>query len=441
MGPTGNDIRVLQIHVSRRCNLQCLHCYSSSGPAERDQVPVGLFRQAIKDAAAEGYNVVGFSGGEPLMYKPLRELLLHARNCGMVTTVTTNGMLLDARRVELLQGAAQLVAISLDGTPESHNRMRGSALAFPKMARRLPFLRASGIPFGFIFTLTQHNLHEVEWVTRFALVQGAGLLQIHPLELAGRAAKRLAESSPDDTELSYAVLAVARAQEIAGDQLRVQLDVAGRDAMKEAPERVFAADAWPSADSPLSEVLSPLIIEADGTVVPIKYSFGHRPRSDSYAEMCTTKLPRPCSRQWSTGTGCSRTVRRVFRRRDYVGCPNDLIGNPALPHSRRGTRKMALPKFEELLGNQNLAEREGFEPPLGCPKPDFESSAFDHSAISPEPRIITSSRRCLGRNFATPRLVRRAKSGALRTHHPVTKYLALVTKDLIEAWCLVSSTG
>jgi hypothetical protein len=31
-----------------------------------------------------------------------------------------------------------------------------------------------------------------------------------------------------------------------------------------------------------------------------------------------------------------------------------------------------------------LAEREGFEPPLGCPKPDFESGAFDHSAISPQ---------------------------------------------------------
>ena len=30
-----------------------------------------------------------------------------------------------------------------------------------------------------------------------------------------------------------------------------------------------------------------------------------------------------------------------------------------------------------------LAESEGFEPPLGCPKPDFESGAFDHSANSP----------------------------------------------------------
>jgi hypothetical protein len=144
------------------------------------------------------------------------------------------------------------------------------------MARRLPALRASGLPFGFIFTLTQHNLHEVEWVTRFALDEGAGLLQIHPLETVGRAARTLPRSGPDETELSYAVLAAARAQDIAGETLRIQLDVAGREAMQEAPERVYAGDRWPSAQRPLSELLSPLIIEADGTLVPIEYGFARR---------------------------------------------------------------------------------------------------------------------------------------------------------------------
>ena len=40
-------------------------------------------------------------------------------------------------------------------------------------------------------------------------------------------------------------------------------------------------------------------------------------------------------------------------------------------------------KNAPLGGHFSVAEREGFEPPLGCPKPDFESGAFDHSAISP----------------------------------------------------------
>ena len=35
-----------------------------------------------------------------------------------------------------------------------------------------------------------------------------------------------------------------------------------------------------------------------------------------------------------------------------------------------------------------LAEREGFEPSVGCPTPDFESGTIDHSATSPQSREL-----------------------------------------------------
>src|ERR1051325_1619394 len=109
MGPTGETYRVLQLHPTRRCNLRCRHCYSSSGPEERDELDVALLCEALSDAQAEGYTVAGFSGGEPLLYKPLRTALEHARTCGMTTTVTSNGMLLDAQRLEILQGTVCLL--------------------------------------------------------------------------------------------------------------------------------------------------------------------------------------------------------------------------------------------------------------------------------------------------------------------------------------------
>ena len=38
----------------------------------------------------------------------------------------------------------------------------------------------------------------------------------------------------------------------------------------------------------------------------------------------------------------------------------------------------------EILAKFNeMAEREGFEPPVPCGTPDFESGTFDHSATSP----------------------------------------------------------
>lgn len=51
-------------------------------------------------------------------------MLRRARALGMRTTVTTNGYFLDARHLEPLRGSLDVLAISLDGPPEIHNRMR-----------------------------------------------------------------------------------------------------------------------------------------------------------------------------------------------------------------------------------------------------------------------------------------------------------------------------
>lgn len=272
MGPTGELARVLQLHPTRRCNLACAHCYSTSGPGEAAELPPDLLAAAVTDAAAEGYNVAGFSGGEPLLYPHLRDLLLHARAAGMSTTVTSNGMLLDARRLAVLRDAVCVLAISLDGVPASHDRMRGSPRAFEAMRRRLAGVRDAGVAFGFIFTLTQHNLHELEWVADFAVAEGARLLQVHPLEEVGRAGTLLAGAAPDDVERAYAFLEAARLQERAGDRLLVQLDLTDRELLRDAPERVFAGEA-PADAAPLSALVSPLVVETDGAVTPIQYGF------------------------------------------------------------------------------------------------------------------------------------------------------------------------
>jgi MoaA/NifB/PqqE/SkfB family radical SAM enzyme len=275
MGPTGERHRVFQIHPTRRCNLRCLHCYSLSGPAERDALDLSLLRDALTDAAAEGYTVAGFSGGEPTMYRPLVEALAHAKGCGLTTTVTSNGMLLTRRRLDALAGHLDLLAISLDGVPESHNRMRASDVAFERMAARLEDVRRSGIRFGFIFTLTQRNLHELDWVAGFALEQGAGLLQIHPLEEVGRAREVLAGERPDAIESTFAHLEALRIQELAGERMFVQLDVVDTRLLLAHPERVFAAEGGgePHAATPLARLVSPLVLEADGTLVPVEHGF------------------------------------------------------------------------------------------------------------------------------------------------------------------------
>lgn len=277
MGPTGEQYRVLQIHPTRRCNLRCLHCYSASAPEERDLLPVSLLLDAVTDAAAEGYSVASFSGGEPILYKPLPELLDHAHQCGLATTVTSNGMLLTETRTAMLKGRTDLLAISLDGSPASHNRVRANECAFETMKSRLEWVQKAEITFGFIFTLTQHNLDELQWVAEFALEQGAKLLQIHPLEEAGRARLAMAGNQPDEIECTYAYIEAERIRKSAGDKMVVQLDLIHRGLLRSIPDRLLAdLPERVDMERSLSELVSPLVIEAQGEVVPLTYGFARQ---------------------------------------------------------------------------------------------------------------------------------------------------------------------
>lgn len=275
MGPTGCAINVIQVHPTRRCNLRCRHCYSTSGPEYSSALPAAPIVEFLREARTEGFNAMGVSGGEPFTYGELSSLLEGAKAAGYATSVTTNGLLLDAKRLGRVAPHLDLLAISLDGVPASHNRMRARADAFEKMCAQLPLLREQRIPFGFIFTLTLENLHELAWAARFASEQGASLLQVHPLERVGRA-KEYTLYPPDDLELSYAFVEVARLkEEFSG--LAIQFDVADRILIEREPWRAFVdrkQDVAPAANvAPLASLVSPLVLQEDGHIVPIQHGF------------------------------------------------------------------------------------------------------------------------------------------------------------------------
>jgi Fe-coproporphyrin III synthase len=282
MGPT-SATSIFQIHPTRRCNLRCRHCYSESGPAVAATLGAEVVESALAGAAEAGYDVVGVSGGEPLLYPHLVRVLTAAKALGLLCTVTSNGMLLTERRLSELAGLVDVLAISLDGTPQTHDWVRGDARAFRMLDRRMPAVQASGIPFGFITTLTQHNVHELEFVAQYAAAYGAGLLQVHPLELVGAAVGGMPASVPDQREGTFAFVEAARLAAEYG--LAVQVDLVKRSDLLDRPDLFLAEPPAPGAK--LGDWLSPLVLETDGTLVPLTYGF---PREFSLGDVRRTPV-------------------------------------------------------------------------------------------------------------------------------------------------------
>jgi MoaA/NifB/PqqE/SkfB family radical SAM enzyme len=266
-------MRTLQIHVTRRCNLECRHCYTASGPSARETLDAALLREAITDAGALGYRLITLSGGEPFLYAPMAVLFSHVKALGLSASVVTNGMFLDERRLAPLMGVLDLCVISLDGAPERHNAMRANPRAFETMADKLGALRASGIPFGFLFTLSAENVDEIDWAADFAAAEGAAMLQIHPLDIAGRAEGDAAlEAAEPDSDIGMAAAErAAAAMRRYWGRLRVVVDFKPR-----LPEHGAAPRASCGREPGFSDIANPLCIETDGTIVPMGHGFARQ---------------------------------------------------------------------------------------------------------------------------------------------------------------------
>jgi len=281
--PTG-IAPVLQVHPSRHCNLACAHCYSSSGPKVREELPWEILSSCLEDAADLGYRQLAVSGGEPLLYGSLHALLSRGRALGMLTTVTSNGMLITPSRWEPLASLVDVVAISIDGTPAEHDSIRRQDGAFKRTIANLEVLRSSGAPFGIIFTLTQHNVDSLEFVVRLAAREGASRVQVHPLTLHGRAATALPKERPDGIEICAALLEAARL----GDQLGIDVHV---DALTTEQLTAYRSHVVPQRPiRNLADVSPVLVVEADATVMPMTHEVSRKLKLGSLADAHLSSL-------------------------------------------------------------------------------------------------------------------------------------------------------
>lgn len=139
--------RVVHLHPTLRCNLACHHCYSSSAPYLTEGLDLPRVLDALALLAAEGYTTLSLSGGEPLLYPGFSELVRGAAARGVRVNVVTNGTVLSGPRLGGIAELLSFVAVSVDGAPERHDRIRGRDGTFAHTQRGLALLRETGVSF------------------------------------------------------------------------------------------------------------------------------------------------------------------------------------------------------------------------------------------------------------------------------------------------------
>lgn len=146
-------------NMTRRCNLQCTHCYASADSnVKTDELTTLEGKALIDDLAAFGSAVLLFSGGEPTMREDLPELAEYAVQKGMRAVISTNGMRIDqdyANRLKTI--GLSYVGISLDGPKRIHDQFRKQVGAFEAALAGVKACQAAGLKVGLRHTITKDN--------------------------------------------------------------------------------------------------------------------------------------------------------------------------------------------------------------------------------------------------------------------------------------------
>lgn len=165
-------------NCTARCNLKCLHCYSSSGASKSaSELSTAQAKELISQLADYRCPVVLFSGGEPLLREDIFELIAYSGKVGLKAVLSTNGTLIDRTRADkLAEAGISYVGISIDGPEPFHDNFRASRGSFQATMQGFANCRKAGIRTGLRFTITKHNAGQIEAV--FDIAETAAIRRI-----------------------------------------------------------------------------------------------------------------------------------------------------------------------------------------------------------------------------------------------------------------------
>ncbi len=202
---------VVAWNLTRRCNLECAHCYIAAGPHESATSELATsecLRIVDELLAVNPAPMLILSGGEPLLRDDLAEIAAYASRRGATVVVGTNGTLLTDERIAALQQAGvRGVAVSIDSLrPAYHDRFRHGAGSLDDTVAALGRLREHRLDFIVQTTVTKGNRAELERLVAWSADEGAVAFNCYFLVATGRGAG-LSDLAPAEYEAVLADLA------------------------------------------------------------------------------------------------------------------------------------------------------------------------------------------------------------------------------------------
>ena len=129
------------------CDLSCRHCGSRAGAARPDELTTAEALDLVGQMTDLGVREVTLIGGEVYLHPGWLDVIRAIRRRRMQATLVTGGRGMTRARARDAAGAGlQSMSVSIDGTAETHDRLRGVAGSHAAARAAIHHARAEGIP-------------------------------------------------------------------------------------------------------------------------------------------------------------------------------------------------------------------------------------------------------------------------------------------------------
>ena len=187
--------------TTRRCNLKCVHCRSSS-EIEVTGHPDFSFEQAthiIDDISSYANPVMVLSGGEPLLRDDIFDIARYGTTKGLRMCLATNGTLVTPETCKgIKETDIKMVSLSLDGAQAStHDNFRNQKGAFEGTMHAIELFNKNDIPFLINSSFTVRNKDEIPEIYQLVKKLGATAWYMFMIVPTGRGENVLEELIPE----------------------------------------------------------------------------------------------------------------------------------------------------------------------------------------------------------------------------------------------------
>jgi radical SAM protein with 4Fe4S-binding SPASM domain len=164
----------VSIEVTRRCPLECLHCYNNLPMGDVDarqrELTTEEHFRLLDELADMGCFWILYTGGEIFARKDFLEIYTYAKKKGFLITLFTNGTIMTEEIADYLKEWPPFaLEITLYGrTRETYEALTAIPGSYDRCLRGIGMLKERGIPLKLKTVATSVNKHEVLAMRQFA---------------------------------------------------------------------------------------------------------------------------------------------------------------------------------------------------------------------------------------------------------------------------------